>query len=149
MDACLSNSRARSDDGKSCQFVIKRITGRIELFWIIAIGAALLMSAGPAFGQFTVQPMKLELAITPGKLIKSELSVQSFDPDETHTINMTTTDLSQVENGEWAIIEPNDITDSNSPFFGFDVSELSSCKDWISLSPNTFELAPNQVSLLW
>jgi hypothetical protein len=89
--------------------------------------------------------MKLELAITPGKLIKSELNVQSFDPDESHTIKMSVTELSQLDNAEWAIIEPNDITDPNSPFFGFDISKLSSCKDWINLSPNTFELAPRQV----
>jgi len=145
MDACLSNSGAQSDNGKSCLSAAKSIVGKTELIWIIAIGVALLLPGGPAFGQFTVQPMKLELDITPGKLLTSELSVQSFDPDESHTINMSVTELSQLDNGEWAIIEPNDITDSNSPFFGFDISKLSSCKDWISLSPNVFELAPQQV----
>jgi hypothetical protein len=145
MDACLNDSKSRGDNNKYCQSVTKRVVSSTELIWFIAIGAALLLSTGPAFGQFTVQPMKLELAITPGKIIKSELRVQSFDPDETHTINMSITELSQLDNGEWAIIEPNDITDPNSPFFGFDLSKLSSCKDWISLSPNVFELAPNQV----
>jgi hypothetical protein len=144
MNACLNGTKSESGNGKSRQSVAKRIVGGTELIWIIAIGAALLLSAGPAFGQFTVQPMKLELAITPGKLIKSELRIHSFDPDESHTINMSMTELSQLDNGEWAIIEPNDITDPNSPHFGFDLSKLSSCKDWISLSPNVFELAPNQ-----
>jgi len=87
--------------------------------------------------------MKLELQVTPGKLVKSILQVHSFDPDETHTITMTTTDLSQLEDGEWAIIEPNSITDPNSPLFGFDVSKLSSCKDWITINPGTFSLPPN------
>jgi hypothetical protein len=144
-DNSLNERKGRSDNSKACQSVVKRIGRRTELIWIIAFGTVLLLSSGPAFGQFTVQPMKLELAITPGKLIKSELSIQSLDPDESHTIKMTTTELSQLDNGEWAVIEPNDITDPNSPFFGFDTSELSSCKDWISLSPTTFELAPNQV----
>ncbi len=144
MNVCLNDTRSHSDNGKSRQLVAKRIVGGTELIWIIAIGAALLLSAGPAFGQFTVQPMKMELAITPGKIIKSELRVHSFDPDEIHTINMSVTELSQLDNGEWAIIEPNDITDPNSPHFGFDLSKLSSCKDWISLSPNVFELAPNE-----
>jgi len=146
MDACLIDSKSRGDNSTFRQYVAKHIIGGTKLIWIIAIGTALLLSAGPAFGQFTVQPMKLELAITPGKLIKSELSVKSFDPDESHTINMSITELSQLDNGEWAVIEPNDITDPNSPFFGFDTSKLSSCKDWISLSPNVFELTPNNVA---
>ncbi|MBN1804326.1 MAG: hypothetical protein JW837_03665 [Sedimentisphaerales bacterium] len=145
MDACLNDSKSESNKSNYRQSVAKRIVNGTELIWIIVIGAALLLSAGPAFGQFTVQPMKLELAITPGKIIKSDLRIQSFDPDETHTINMSITELSQMDNGEWAIIEPNDITDPNSPHFGFDLSKLSSCKDWISLSHNVFELAPNGV----
>lgn len=145
MDACLNGNKNKSDNGKPSQSVANRIVNGAGLIWIIAIGAALLVSAGPAFGQFTVQPMKLELVVTPGKLIKSALRVQSFDPDEVHNINMSVTDLSQLEDGAWAIIEPNDITDPNSPFVGFDISKLSSCKEWISMSPNNFDLDPNGV----
>jgi hypothetical protein len=86
--------------------------------------------------------MKLELAVTPGKLIKSVLDVQSFDPNEVYTMKMSVVELNQSEDGAWAIIEPNDLTDPNSPFFGFDISKLSSCSDWISLIPNNFELPP-------
>jgi hypothetical protein len=88
--------------------------------------------------------MKLELQVTPGKLVKTTLRVQSFDPDESHTIYMRTTELSQLDNGEWAIIEPNDLADPNSPHYGFDMSKLSSCKDWISFNPSTFQLDPQQ-----
>ena len=144
MDACLSNNKSRSNNCKSRQSVTNTIGSRAKLIWIIAIGFALMLSAGPAFGQFTVQPMKLELQVTPGKIVTSTLRVQSFDLDETHTINMTTTELSQLDNAEWAIIEPNDLTDPNSPHFGFDISKLSSCKDWISFSHNTFQLDPQQ-----
>jgi hypothetical protein len=144
-DVNLSESNSRSDNGKTGRSIAKRIGCRTELIGIVAFGVVLLLSSGPAFGQFTVQPMKLELAITPGKLLKSELNIQSLDTDESHTIKMTTTELSQLDNGEWAVIEPNDLTDPNSPFFGFDTSKLSSCRDWISLSPDTFELTPNQV----
>jgi hypothetical protein len=86
--------------------------------------------------------MKLELAVTPGKLIKSALEVHSFDPNELYNINMSVVELSQAEDGSWAIIEPNDPTDPNSPFYGFDISKLSSCKDWVSLRPSTFDLPP-------
>jgi hypothetical protein len=112
------------------------------LIWIIAIGAALLVSAGPAFGQFTVQPMQLNLSVTPGKLVKSELRVVSFDPNNVHDITLSVTELTMSTSGDWEIIEPNNLKDPNSPYFGFDTSKLSSCRDWISLSPNRFDLAP-------
>lgn len=145
MDACLNGNKNKSDNGKPGQSAANRIVNGAGLIWIIAIGAALLVSAGPAFGQFTVQPMKLELAVTPGKMVKSVLRVKSFDPDEVHNINMSVVELSQSESGEWAIIEPNNLTDPNSDFFGFDISKLSSCSDWISMSPNTFQLDPDGV----
>lgn len=145
MDACFNDNEGKNNDNKLSQFVVGRVISGTGLSWIIAIMAALIFFAEPSFGQFTVQPMKLELAITPGNIIKSELNVKSFDPDEAHTINMSVTELSQLDNGEWAIIEPNNITDSNSPFFGFDLSKLSSCKDWISLGPKVFELPPSGV----
>ena len=145
MDACLNDNKNKSDIGKPGQSAANYIVNGAGLIWIIAIGAALLVSAGPAFGQFTVQPMKLELAVTPGKIIQSALRVQSFDPDEIHNINMSVIELSQSEDGAWAIIEPNNLTDPNSPFFGFDISKLSSCKDWISMSPSNFDLDPNGV----
>ncbi|HUT46125.1 MAG TPA: hypothetical protein VMX36_07545 [Sedimentisphaerales bacterium] len=145
MDACLNGNKNKSDNGKSRQSVANRIVNGAGLIWIIAIGAALLVSAGPAFGQFTVQPMKLELAVTPGKIVKSVLRVKSFDPDEVYTIDMSVVELNQSEDGAWAIIEPNDITDPNSDFFGFDISKLSSCKEWISMRPNNFQLDPDGV----
>lgn len=145
MDICLSSNKNQSDKGKSRQSFADRITNGTRLVWIITVGAILILSADSVFGQFTVQPMKLELQVTPGKLVRSMLQINSFDPDQAHTIYMRTTELSQLEDGEWAIIEPNDITDPNSPLFGFDVSKLSSCKDWITLSPNTFSLPPSGV----
>jgi hypothetical protein len=143
MGYCLdSNNINKSDNGRPSQSVTNHLFNGSRLMWIIAIGVALLMSSYPAFGQFTVQPMKLELAVTPGKLIKSALDVQSFDPNEVYTMKMSVVELNQSEDGAWAIIEPNDLTDPNSPFFGFDISKLSSCSDWISLIPNNFELPP-------
>src|SRR4030065_1195862 len=145
MDACLNDNKNKSDNGKPSQSVANRLVNGAGLIWIIAIGAALLVSAGPAFGQFTVQPMKMELAVTPGKLVKTELRIQSFDPNEVHNINISVAELGQSEDGSWNIIEPNNLTDPNSPFFGFDISKLSSCSEWISLMPNNFDLPPDGV----
>jgi len=146
MDYCLDgNDIEHSSDSKPGKSVKSSVFNGSGLIWIIAIGFALLLSNIPAFGQFTVQPMKLELAVTPGKIIKSILRVQSFDPDETHFINMSVVELSQLEDGAWNIVEPNDINDPNSPNFGFDISKLSSCSEWISMDRVTYELKPNDV----
>lgn len=146
MDSCLDgNNIEQNNSSRPGKSVNNGIFNGSGLIWIFAVGFALLLSNVPAFGQFTVQPMRLELAVTPGKLVKSLLNVQSFDPDETYTVNMSVVELGQSEDGAWNIIEPQDINDPNSPNYGFDVSKLSSCSDWISLSPGTFELAPQDV----
>jgi hypothetical protein len=132
----------KSDNRRLSKSVTNQVVNGTGLIWIIAIGITLLISSYPAFGQFTVQPMKLELAVTPGKIIKSSLDVQSFDPNESYTIYMSVVELTQSEDGSWAVIDANDTKDPNSPFYGFDISKLSSCKDWISLRPNNFELGP-------
>ena len=143
MDSCLdSRNMNKSDNRRLSKSVTNQVVNGTGLIWIIAIGITLLISSYPAFGQFTVQPMKLELAVTPGKIIKSSLDVQSFDPNESYTIYMSVVELTQSEDGSWAVIDANDTKDPNSPFYGFDISKLSSCKDWISLRPNNFELGP-------
>ncbi len=143
MDSCLvSNDTNKSNKGRISKSAPSFVINRSGLIWIIAIGATLLVSANPAFGQFTVQPMKLEFAVTPGKLIKSAIYVRNFDPNAVYGISMSVVELGQLEDGAWDIIEPNDIKDPNSPRFGFDMSKLSSCSDWISLKPNNFDLDP-------
>jgi hypothetical protein len=142
IQASLYRNVNNSGNNKPRQDGVNRVAGKTALIWIIVIGASLLVSAGPAFGQFTVQPMQIEFAITPGKEIKSALTVKSFDPNDNYNIHMSAVELTQEENGSWAFIEPNDVNDPNSAFYGFDTSKLSSCKDWISLDPANFDLPP-------
>jgi hypothetical protein len=103
------------------------------LVWIISIITAVLLSTHPTFGQFSVQPMKMELAVTPNKHIKSTLDIKSHDPNEVYTIDLSLHELTQSENAVWQVIDPN----SN-----FDLSKLSSCSDWISLSKDVIDLGP-------
>ena len=109
---------------------------RAGLAWMVVLGVALLASAGPALGQYTVQPMKFDLQVTPGKLLPQVLDIQSLDPNESHTIDLTLVDLTQGEDGGWQIIEPNS---------GFDLSTISSAKDNIRLSRSTVTVGPGEV----
>jgi len=116
-----------------------------HIFLVIAIAVCVLASAGPSFGQFLVQPMRMELAVRPGRYFKTSLEFQSLDPNEAHIIDLSVVELTQWENGEWRIIEPNSHEDPNSPNFGFDLSTLSSCKEWIRFRSPSVELAPYAV----
>jgi hypothetical protein len=75
----------------------------------------------------------MALAVRPGKIFKTTLDLQSLDPNESHSIGLSVVDLTQWEDGEWQIIEPN--TD-------FDTSALSSCKEWIQLRTTSVDLGP-------
>ncbi len=115
------------------------------LLWSVMIAASLLISAGPALGQFAAEPMKLEVQVTPGKLISSVINLRSYNPDAAMPLELSVVELSQSEDGQWLVVEPNDIKDPNSPCFGFDLSRLSSCKNWVRLDRTTVTLDPGQV----
>lgn len=139
------NKTSNNTQNRSCRFVKDTGRNRPGLVWLAAMGLALfVVSVGPAFGQFAIQPMKVELQVTPGKIINSVIDVRSFDPNATHVVDLSVRELSQSIDGQWQVIEPNEINDPNSPSFGFDLSRLSSCKDWVRLSTKEVTLAPLQ-----
>jgi hypothetical protein len=147
MDSCPDGKEIdKSDYSGPSRYVRNMVFDRSGLVWIIAIGLAILMSTGSVFGQFTVQPMKMEIPVRSGKLVKSALEIRNIDANEVHTIDISVVELSQWEDGTWRIIEPNSIKDPNSPNFGFDLSTLSSCSKWISLSDNSVEIPPYGVA---
>ena len=102
---------------------------------VLVIAIALLASAGPAFGQFLVQPMKMDLAVRPGRIFKTTLDLQSLDPNEAHSIELSVVELTQWEDGEWRILEDPNTDD-------FDTSALSSCSEWIRFRPTSVDLPP-------
>jgi hypothetical protein len=121
---------------------------RFGLLRVIVMSIAFLLSAGSAFGQygsFTVSPMKVEAKITPGKQINTVVNIQNLESGSTHMIDLTLVELTQSEEGEWMIVDPNLVGDPNAPEFGFDVRRLSSCRSWIRLlSGNVVTVGPSQ-----
>jgi len=114
--------------------VRKKNVAQNHLAFAIIVLLSVFVSGGSAFGQFIVQPMRMDLPLMPRQRYETALSLQSFDPNEIHEIDLTVVDLTQEENGQWQIIEPNDTT--------FDRSGLSSCKDWINVARDFVEIAP-------
>lgn len=97
----------------------------------IVITVAILLSAQTAFGQLIVQPMRIDLTPHPGRRIKTSFEIQNYDPNGIHIVDLTLADISQWEDGTWRIIEPND---------DYDISKLSSCKDWLTLTRDKVEV---------
>jgi hypothetical protein len=112
------------------------------------IAVAVLILAGPSHAQFTVEPMKLEIQVTPGKIVSTTVNIRSYDPNAVHTIDLSIVELSQSEDGEWLIVDPNRVNDPNALCYGFDLSRLSSCKQWTRLQTNTLTVAPLQATPL-
>jgi hypothetical protein len=108
--------------------------------WLISIAMTILFSAGPAHGQFFVQPMKLEPRSRANKMINTAIKLHSFDPNEVLNITLKVVELDQNPDGSWRIFDP----DPNSVDYeaGYDVSRLSSCRAWITLEKETVELGP-------
>ncbi len=106
-----------------------------HLFFAVVLAASIFVSGGSAFGQlggFVVQPMKLDIAALSGRVFETALGLQSFDPNQIHTVDISIIEMTQWEDGQWRIIEPND---------DFDTSKLSSCSRWISIERETVEIS--------
>lgn len=140
VDGCLAGDKSNCCNGRASPAQTLLFNGS-GLVWVAAIALALVLSAGPAFGQFLIQPMKLNIPAPPGRVYKTPLKFSSVDPNAVHNIDLFLVELTQWENGSWRMIEPN-ATDPDDPSFGFDTSKLSSCLNWISLSKDTVELGP-------
>jgi len=114
--------------------VRKQNVAQNHLAFAIIIAMSMFVSGGSAFGQFVVQPMRMDLSLMPKQRFQTALSIQSFDPNEVHKIDVKVVDLAQTEDGQWQIIEPNDTT--------FDRSGLSSCKSWITPESDFVSIDP-------
>ena len=115
------------------------------LIRLALIGVVLFAAAAPTFAQITVEPMKMEVQVTPGKIIPQVVNIRNIMPDRTYPLQFSLVELSQSEDGQWMVVDPNGINDPNSPSFGFDLSRLSSCKSWIHIDKTTATLAPLQL----
>jgi hypothetical protein len=114
--------------------VRKQNVAHSHLFFAVVLAVSIFVSGGSAFGQlggFVVQPMRMDIAALPGRVFKTALGLQSFDPNQTHTVDISIIDVAQWEDGQWRIIEPNS---------DFDTSKLSSCSKWISVGRETVEI---------
>jgi hypothetical protein len=142
-DFCWNSNQQRSNHnycGRDKSIINQFLNVPVSV-WVITITVAILFSAGPAVGQYMVQPLELKIPTRVNKKIQTALQIHSVEENETLEINLKIVELSQMSNGEWQIFDPD--PNSGSDYIeGFDVSQLSSCSDWIQLSASNITIAP-------
>jgi len=123
---------------------------------IIGVAAVLLVAGSSAFGEFIVQPMKVELGVYPGKQLIKRLAVENLSRESVEIVDLRLVGMTQNPDGVWQEIEP-DIEVVEDPNGGrwitvlqrnepvrIDVSKLRSCERWLELGQDTVELGPLQ-----
>lgn len=127
--------------------------------WIIGILAVVLLGSGSAFGQFIVQPMKVELGVQPGKKVIRRLVIENLNPNVREKVDLRITGMTQDHDGIYQIIEPDaQITQGQNGAklvqierpknlggpVTLDIQRLRQCQDWLRLEEDVVELEPRQ-----
>ena len=138
MDTCFCNVVVGMEENRKQHVFAGKFS--VALFFMV-IGMTLLFSTLPASGQYMVQPAKLELSAKVRTQLEPELMIHNLDPNQTNEITLKVVELSQKENGEWLIYDPDpENTVDHLP--DFDVSNLSSCSSWVKLEKTSVTLDP-------
>jgi len=137
--------------------------GRRPLAWGCGVLSVILAVCSSAFGQFMVQPMRIDLASYPNVRTVSTFAIENQNPDAPATIDIRLVDIAQDSTGTWQTIEPDaqvvpdpngarwvDVGTESQPN-RVDISRLRSCLSWLRIDEDVVELKPVQrkVMNLW
>lgn len=96
-----------------------------------------LLAGNSAFGQFLVQPLKMQVEVAPGKRFVAEVKLENLSTDSTENIGLRLVEVTQDPNGIWDDLPPGD------PNLGR--VELRSCLSWLRLEKDAAEVGPFQI----
>lgn len=140
----------RADRQGECSH--RRVRG---LACIIGTVLLALLAGEPAFGQFMVNPMKVQPpGIRPGKVFVTEIRLENLSQVDTETVGLRLVDLTQGPDGRWRDIPPDapvvegpdgarwvEFGDENDRM-RVDLSKLRSCQSWLKLDAESTEVPP-------
>ena len=124
-----------------------------SLAQIIGILAVVLLTGGSAFGQFLVQPMKMEMSLPPGRRAWPEIIIENMS-DASRQVDLRIVDISQDPNGIWVPIEPDaKVTEDGSGAqwvlagpednrIRLDISKMQSCQNWLHVDSDSVQVTP-------
>jgi len=116
----------------------KVLSGR--LVWVICIFACLFILATPVSArtmEFTVRPMKVELAARAGRTAEEIIEIRSLDDKRFVTLDLKLVELGQTEDAYWEVIEAGPNAEPNTI-----TSNPRSCREWIKLSADSVRIDP-------
>ena len=122
---------------------------------ILGIVAIVLLAGSTAFGQFIVQPMKVEVGAFPGREMTKRLTIENLDENTVRSIDLRLVDVTQDPDGTWQEIEPDavitsgpngtkwvTVLDANNEELPLEISKLRSCLEWLELKQDVITLDP-------
>lgn len=116
----------RQESGNSIWIhTLRSVFGRV----LLGMAFVLIFSVD-AHAQFIVQPMQINLNVSPGTRVRKSFKLENRDRYESQVVKISVVDLVQERDGTWAIFDPNMLTGSST---GFNYDKHLSCKDWISV----------------
>ncbi len=101
---------------------------------IIGTTMIVLLASTSAFGQFLLQPMKIQVQVQPMKRFSTDVALDNLSRNTTETVGLRLVDLTQRPDSVWQDILPEDPN--------VDRSNLRSCVSWLSLDRDTVEVGP-------
>lgn len=117
--------------------------------------AIVLLAGSTSFGQFIVQPMKVQIGAYPNKRTTERLAIENLDENTVRTVDLRLVDVTQDRDGIWQEIEPDaqlvqdpngarwvTFKDADGEDFRLDVSKLRSCLSWLRLGQDVVTLDP-------
>lgn len=130
MQACKTIPGKRRADCGFASGIVGRFIGATLL---------LLLAGSSAFGQFVVQPMKVEAAAPPNRKFPTSLAIENLNSVALEQVDLRLVDITQTDDGVWEVVEPDDPT----------VKALErTCIDWITLEEESIDLAPLERKVL-
>jgi len=129
----------------------------------IGVLSVILAACGSTFGQFMVQPMRIDLPTYPGTRTVTTFALENQNPDAPVTVDLRLVDMTQDSTGMWQTIEPDAevVADPNGARwvnFGsesrplrVDIAKLRSCLGWLRMDEAVVTLNPvhRKVINLW
>lgn len=130
---------------------------------LLGIMAVVLVAGSTAFGQFMVQPMRIEVPTFPNKRPVTTFAIENQKTDSPITVDIRLMEVTQDRFGMWQTIEPDaqvvadpngarwvNVGSEDNPI-AVDISELRSCLGWLRVDEDVVELGPVQrrVMNLW
>jgi hypothetical protein len=116
----------------------KALSGRMA--WVICIFACLFILATQVSArtmEFTVRPMKIELAARAGRTAEEIIEIRSLDDKRFLTLDLKLVELGQTEDAYWEVIETGPNAEPNTI-----TSNPRSCREWIKLSDDSVRIDP-------